>query len=281
MRPDPGEPQHRARVGRHAAADDPPAQGVDRQEERVLRVGLGGPGGQDEVGRVGPAYEARPGRRLDGIVVVLDVVDADDLRAEALHLGPDARLEPLARGARARDSLTTTPTRRAANGATQTSGCEPKPAMRAPASTTAASTTCGATLTLATRSPFSTIWPSKTREDLERVQPVEPLELRDPDVDDTGGRGDEVQTALIRAADIQAGAGDGLGQADGGLVLVEFAGLGDEDRDRSSRDRAAAASASEVVRRQPPALRPAPTADRQVAGQDGAREAPRARVDQE
>ena len=38
------------------------------------------------------------------------------------------------------------------------------------------------------------------REDLERVDPVDALELGDPDVDDAGRRGDEVDPALVRAA---------------------------------------------------------------------------------
>ncbi len=66
----------------------------------------------------------------------------------------------LARAGARTDSLTMTPTRRGRNGATQTIGRLPKSANRAPASTVAASTRWGAILTLATRSPFSTTWPS-------------------------------------------------------------------------------------------------------------------------
>ena len=66
----------------------------------------------------------------------------------------------LARAGARTDSLTMTPTRRGRKGATQTIGRLPKSANRAPASTVAASTRWGAILTLATRSPFSTTWPS-------------------------------------------------------------------------------------------------------------------------
>ena len=61
------------------------------------------------------------------------------------------------------------------------------------------------------------------REHLERIEPVEPLELGDPDVDDAVGRGDQVEPALVRAADVEARPGDRLRQAERRLVLVELA----------------------------------------------------------
>ena len=73
------------------------------------------------------------------------------------------------------------------------------------------------------------------REHLERIEPVQPLELGDPDVDDARRRGDEVDPALVRAADVEARAGHGPREADRGVVLVELAGLGDEDGDRRTR----------------------------------------------
>ena len=169
------------------------------------------------------------------------------------------------------DSLTTTPTRRATNGATHTIGWLPKPAMRAPASTTLASTRCGAILTLATRSPRSTICPSKTVNTSSGIEPVDPLELGDPDRDDPIGRRDQVEPALIGAAHLEARSGDRLGEAQRRLVLVQLV-----RRRRSAPltggPGSAAASASRSSADQPPTLRPALAADRQVAGEDRARQ---------
>ena len=176
---DPREPEHRARVRRHAAPHDAPAEASIGDEERVVSGrSTRTPAVEDEVGRVGAADEPAD-RGLDGARVVLDVDDVDDRRAQALDLGPDARLEPLTRRRPRRDSLTTTPTRRARNGATHTIGCaaerrDPRRPRRSPASTT-----CGATLTLATRSPASDDLAVEHREHLERVEPVEPLQVGD------------------------------------------------------------------------------------------------------
>ena len=124
--------------------------------------------------------------------------------------------------------MTTTPTRRATNGATHTIGWLPNPAMRAPASTTAASTRCGATFTLATRSPLLDDLTVIDREHLERIEPIDALELADPHVDDAVGRGDQVKAALVRTADLEARARDRLGKAERGLVLVQLVAFGDE-----------------------------------------------------
>ena len=42
------------------------------------------------------------------------------------------------------------------------------------------------------------------REHLERVEPVDPLEFRDPHGDDAVHRGHEVEPALVRAADVES-----------------------------------------------------------------------------
>src|SRR5262245_11240241 len=105
------------------------------------------------------------------------------------------------------------------------------------------------------------------REDLERVEAVEPFELGDEDVDDARGRGDEVEPALVRAADVEVRAGDGASQPDRGVVLVKLSRLDDDDADR--RPGIGAGDGREVVGAQPATLRPAFPGDRQVAREDG------------
>ena len=75
------------------------------------------------------------------------------------------------------DSLTTTPTRRATNGATHTIGWLPKPAIRAPASTTAAVDDVRRDLHAGHEVAALDDLAVEDREHLERVEPVEPLEL--------------------------------------------------------------------------------------------------------
>ena len=60
-------------------------------------------------------------------------------------------------------------------------------------------------------------------EDLERVDPVDPLQVGDADVQDARRLGEQVDPALGRPADGQAGPGDGGGEPEGGVVLVELA----------------------------------------------------------
>ena len=116
----------------------------------------------------------------------------------------------------------------------------------------AASTTCGATLTLATRSPRADDLAVEGREDLERVDPVEALEVGDPDVEHAGGLGQEVDPALRRTARIEAGPGHRRRQPERGIVLVELARLDDEDAERLAR--LGAGERDEVVGAQPAAL---------------------------
>src|SRR5258706_8824144 len=82
-------------MGRHAVAHDLSTEGRDRYEARVERIRARRPGGQDQVDRVGSADDGGH-RRLDGVGVVLHIVDRDDRRPEAVDLRPDTRLEPLA-----------------------------------------------------------------------------------------------------------------------------------------------------------------------------------------
>ena len=110
-------------------------------------------------------------------------------------------------------------------------------------------------------------------EHLERIDPVQTLERADPDPDDSSHRGVQVDPALGRSAQLEARTGHGGGQAQGGLVLVEIAGLRDEHDERRlrarsrQRDRAFGGETREIVPGQAAALRPALTAHAQVARQ--------------
>ena len=113
------------------------------------------------------------------------------------------------------------------------------------------------------------------REHLERVDPIDAFDERRPDVDDAGGRGDQVHPAFGRSADDQARSGDGRGQPLGGLVLVDVAGLHDDQRDAGRVDRPRAAldpgagsgQRGKVGGGEPTALRPALAVDHEVARQ--------------
>ena len=103
-------------------------------------------------------------------------------------------------------------------------------------------------------------------EDLQRVDPVDAFEVGDPDVEDAVGLGDEIDPALRRATDGQSGSGDGRGETQRRVVLVELAGLGNEDGDRVAG--LGRGQRSEIVGAQAPALRPAGPGDGQVTGED-------------
>ena len=110
------------------------------------------------------------------------------------------------------------------------------------------------------------------REDLERIEPIDALELRHEHLDHAVGRGDEVEPALVRPADVEVGASDGLREADRRVVLVQLAGLRHQHRDR--RSRIGRGERQQVIGREPATLDPALAADRQVAGQDPVNEPP-------
>ena len=153
------------------------------------------------------------------------------------------------------------------NGATQTSGRLPKPASRAPASTIAASTRCGATLTLATRSPRRDDLAIEDREHLERIDPVEPLEIGDPDVEHAVGCGDQVDPALGRAADVRPGPATAAASRSAASSSWSSPASGHEDRDRPARLRGGR-GASRSSGGQPPALGPARAATVRSRGED-------------
>ncbi len=155
----PTEPQHRARVRGHTPPDDSAAHPRESDEERRRRGrsrhrrrSAPGPRGRRRApGRAAPV-RPRPARpRHNRIATISDPSPstfARTLRSNRSRAGP------------ATDSLTRTPTRRCRNGATETRG-----RLRSacsPARTVDSATAWGATLTLATRSPARTIWPSNT-----------------------------------------------------------------------------------------------------------------------
>ena len=155
-----------------------------------------------------------------------------------------------------------TPTRRGRNGATQTSGRLPNPRhARARVDGRGVHEVrrdLDARDEVAARDDLAV----ERGEDLERVDPVEALELGDADVEDARGLGEQVDPALVRAADRQAGPGHRGREPDGRLVLVELARLGDEDADRVARigalpiaARSSALSRRPFDQRSPPIVR--------------------------
>ena len=110
-------------------------------------------------------------------------------------------------------------------------------------------------------------------EDLERIDAVEPLELRDTHVEDAGRLRAQVDPALDGSPDRQPRTGDGRGEAHRGVILVQLPGFRHEDRRRVAG--LGRREHGEVVCAQAPALGPALAGDRQVARQDGPDEARR------
>ena len=108
--------------------------------------------------------------------------------------------------------------------------------------------------------------PVEPGEHLERVDAVEPFEIADPNVEDTIRLGDEVDATLGRPPRDEPRAGDGRGEADGRLVLVQFACLRNEEADRVAG--IGAGERRQVLGREPPTLRPASPRHRQVTRQD-------------
>ena len=106
----------------------------------------------------------------------------------------------------------------------------------------------------------------ETGEDLEGVDAVDPLEVRDVDVEDARVRGEQVDPALRRAAAGQAAPADRVSKPRRRFVLVHLTGFEDQDRDRLAK--VGVAELGEIVLGQAPALRPALVTDLQVAGED-------------
>ena len=257
----PGGPARRGGRPARRAPSIAPKNGSDGSVERppAVRITWARP----------PAPRAPADAAVDGIVLVGHVVDPDDRRAEALDLVPDARLEPcpVRRPERLLDD-DRDPHR------AERRDPDERPARRrrttaSPASTTDAATTCGATLTLATRSPAATIEPSSrvktssgsirfTRSSsAARTWRTPSCSARRSTRLWTGPRPDE------------PGPGDGVGEPQRGIVLVQIALVEDDDRDRPDPERRIRGHGVEIGRGQPPALRPAAAADDEVARQDG------------
>ena len=177
------------------------------------------------------------------------------------------------------DSFTTTPTRPAMNGATHTSGRLPKSASRAAGVDDRRLDDVRRDLDARHEVAALDDLAVEDREDLERVEPVEPLELRDPDVDDARRRGQQVHPALVRAADLEARAGDGRASRRAASSSWSSPASSDQDRDRRPVHRRVG-ERREVVGGQPPALRPA-LARRRVRsrGEDGPGQALRRAAD--
>ena len=205
---------------RHASPDHPPAERLDRDEERVLGVGRGGARGQHEVGRLGAPGEA-PDRRLDRVGIVLDVDDVEDLRPETLDLGPHRRLEPLLRRRPDRllhdDADAPRDERRDRHDRLAAEPGDPRTGLDH-AGIDEVRRDLDARDEVAALDDLTV----EDREHLERVEPVDPFELGDPHGDDAIDRRDQVEPALVRAADVEPGPGDRLGQPQRGLVLVQL-----------------------------------------------------------
>ena len=168
--------------------------------------------------------------------VVLDVDDVEDLRAEALRPWP-GRWPRTARARSPRtDSLTTTPTRRGTNGGDPHDRlrCRTRRSARRPRRSPA-STTCGATLTLATRSPFSTTWPSNTVKTSSGSSRLSRSSSATCTLTTPAAAATRSSRLWFGPRTSRFGPGDGLRQADRGVVLVQLAGLGHDDRDRRSQ----------------------------------------------
>ena len=243
----------------------------------VERVRAGRAGGQDQVDRVGPPDEAGH-RGLDRLGVVLDVVDGDDLRAETLDLGPDAGLELVARR-RADRLLDDDPDpardeRRDPDDRVAAEAGQPRARRRR----SAASTRCGATLTLATRSPVSTTWPSNAVKTSSGSIRLSRSSSAIADVEDAGRLGEQVDPALGRAADRSA-RDRRRPRRDGARRRPRGARRAPARARVTGSPGSAAASAARSSARQPPALRPALRRRSSGRGRGWPRRGARARAD--
>ena len=256
---------------RDAAPDDLPAQLVDRDEERVQRVGAAAARRQYDVDPAAAARDAPQLRRDVGVRLGVD--DRDDLRAERLDLRPDARLEPLARHRPDRlpdhDRDPQVQERRDADD-------RPAAVARQPLAGRHRRLVDDGRRDLDARDEVA--GPDdravERGEHLERVDPVEPLQLPGPDEQHAAGLCEQVDPALVWSTDRDAVVADGRREPQRRVVLVKVARLEDEDRDPLSGDRRRIGrQRRQVGRREPPALRPALGPDPQVAREDGPGEA--------
>src|SRR5206468_11383102 len=102
-------------------------------------------------------------------------------------------------------------------------------------------------------------------EDLERVDPVEPLQCANPHVEDTRSRGDQVEPTLGRAAALQVWPGNRVSELDGGIVFVDVSRFHDDERADLTLERR---KPREVIGRETPPLGPALPSDHEVARDD-------------
>ncbi len=258
-------------MGRHAVADHRPTDCRERDEDRVCGVGGRGAGGEDHVRPVRPVQEA-PERAFRGGGVVRNVREPDQRRAEPLDLGRQRGLEA----------------RPAGGGQGLLHDCrDPTCVVRtdvddgsAPGSDRLASRQIGRRDEVRTRLDAchqrtrGHELPVEQREDAEPVDPVQSLEGSHPDAEGTRSHGVQVDPRLVRSANLEARTGDGAGQDDRGVILVNVAGLGNQERHWTRLAcpwtqpvDIAGGQEIEVRRRQAPALRPALARNRQVAGE--------------
>ena len=265
------QPQHRARVGRHAATDEAPAtpssatkNGSEGSVERPPAVST-----TSTASAAAPARH-RSERRFDGRRLVGQVVEAHDRRAERLHLVPDAALEPRAIGGPQRLlDQHADPHRHERRHRDQ----RPSPARgdrHAPLDDGRRHDVRG-DLHRGDQLARRHDGPVERREHLERIDPVEQLHLARADVEHARVRRDEVDAALVGTALLEARATHRGGEAEGRLVLVEVAGLHDEHRDGVDPElrRVGGGEGREVVG--PRAVGPSPTGRHRRAGRAPAR----------
>ena len=169
-------------------------------------------------------------------------------------------------------SLTRTAIRTGRNGRTRTSG-PPRRAIDSPAARTASDTRCGPTLTLATRAPGATTWPSNTVNTSSGSSRLtrSSAAIRTATTPATAATRSTRDWAGPRSATPGSPPGDGRGQPEPRLVLVDLARIRAQHGDR--RPGRGAGDRDEIGLAQPPALRPADAADREVAREHGPHEA--------
>src|SRR5204862_7473509 len=82
--------------------------------------------------------------------------------------------------------------------------------------------------------------------------------------------GQEIPATLRRSAPDQARTRNCAGQTNGGFIFVEVAVLQDDHRDRPDRGARVGGEGLDIGLRETPALRPAHSTNREVAGENGA-----------
>ena len=191
-------PDGRARRARIIRPPDP----LEHGEERVGRVRRPAAGREDDVDRVRPRVRARSAR-LDRRLLVGDVRERGDRRAQRRHLVADAPLEPR-------------PVRRPQRllhhdaDAHRHERCDPDqrpgaaPGHGLPGRDGGRRDDVRRDLDRCHQLPRRDDRPIERGEHLERVDPVEPLDLAHADVEDAGDGRDQVDAALVRSALLEA-----------------------------------------------------------------------------